>query len=126
MRTLAPLLRGTENIVQFVVRFGVSAMVSKVAKRIGKAQARDELSTLIEAVNNGAGAVEITDYGKVAAVLLSEKEYEWLCACAKKNVTPKREARGIIVLSDDNALEDAAKQLAADFESSITTTARGL
>ncbi|MCA0312500.1 MAG: type II toxin-antitoxin system Phd/YefM family antitoxin [Candidatus Melainabacteria bacterium] len=50
----------------------------KIQKRIGKAQARDELATLIEAVNTGDGAVEITDYGKVAAVLLSVKDYEWL------------------------------------------------
>ncbi len=99
---------------------------TRIQKRIGKAQARDELSTLIEAVNSGAGAVEITDYGKVAAVLLSEKEYEWLCACAKKNATPRREARGIIVLSDDTALEDAAKQLAADFDASINKTASEL
>ena len=98
----------------------------KIQKRIGKAQARDELSALIEAVNAGAGAVEITDYGKVAAVLLSEKEYEWLCACAKKDATPKREARGIVVLSDDNALEGAAQQLATDFEASVNKTASEL
>ena len=99
---------------------------SKIQKRIGKAQARDELSTLIEAVNNGAGPVEITDYGKVAAVLLSEKEYEWLCACAKRNATPKRDARGIIELSDDSAMEGASKQLAADFDESIAKTASEL
>lgn len=101
-------------------------MAAKIQKRIGKAQARDELSSLIEAVNSGAGAVEITDYGKVAAILLSEKEYEWLCACAKKNATPKREARGVIVLADDTALEDAAKELAADFDAAINKTARQL
>lgn len=99
---------------------------TKIQKRIGKAQARDELSTLIESVNSGAGPVEITDYGKVAAVLLSEKEYEWLCACAKKNATPKRDARGIIVLSDDSALEDSSKQIAADFDDSIDKTASEL
>lgn len=99
---------------------------SKIQKRIGKAQARDELSTLIEAVNTGAGPIEITDYGKVAAVLLSEKEYEWLCACAKKNAPPKRDARGIIVLSDDSALEDASKQMTADFDESIAKTASEL
>jgi hypothetical protein len=101
-------------------------MASKIQKRIGKAQARDELSTLIESVNNGAGAVEITDYGKVAAILLSEKEYEWLCACAKKNGTPQKNARGIIVLSDEKAVEDAAKQLADEFNASITKSASEL
>lgn len=99
---------------------------SKIQKRIGKAQARDELSTLIEAVSTGAGPIEITDYGKVAAILLSEKEYEWLCACAKKNAPPKRNARGILVLNDESALENASKQLAADFDASIAKTAMEL
>ncbi len=99
---------------------------SKIQKRVGKAQARDELSSLIEAVNKGKGPVEITDYGKVAAVLLSEKEYAWLCACANKSTPLKREARGIIVLDDDQALEDASKDLAAEFDASIAKTASEL
>lgn len=95
---------------------------TKIQKRIGKAQARDEFATLIEAINTGDGAVEINDYGKVAAVLLSVKEYEWLCACAKRNATPKRGARDLIVLSDDSDLEDPAKRLAADIEASIANS----
>ncbi|HEY9753978.1 MAG TPA: type II toxin-antitoxin system prevent-host-death family antitoxin [Oculatellaceae cyanobacterium] len=101
-------------------------MLARIKKQIGKAQARDEFSTLIEAVNSGAGAVKITDYGKVAAVLLSEKEYEWLCACARKNETPKRDPRGLIVLRDDQALEDASRQVVSDFETSISRTASEL
>lgn len=101
-------------------------MASKIHKRVGKAQAREEFSTLIESVACGAGAVEITDYGKVAAVLLSEKEYEWLLACARKNTQPKRSPRGLIVLTDDQALQEASKQLAADYESSISKTASEL
>ncbi|HEY9678443.1 MAG TPA: type II toxin-antitoxin system prevent-host-death family antitoxin [Drouetiella sp.] len=98
-------------------------MSNKVQKRVGKAQARDELSTLIDAVNSGAGAIEITDYGKVTAVLLSEKQYEWLCACAKKHAHPKREARGVVLIADENALDDAAKVVASDIEESIRKTA---
>jgi prevent-host-death family protein len=49
-------------------------MASKIQKRVGKAQAREEFSTLIESVAKGGGAVEITDYGKVSAVLVSEEE----------------------------------------------------
>lgn len=101
-------------------------MANKIQKRIGKAQAREELSALIDAVNSGAGAVEITDYGKVSAVLLSEKEYNWLCACAERNASPKREARGIIVLSDDKALENSAGQLATDFDASLNKSATEL
>jgi prevent-host-death family protein len=101
-------------------------MASKIQKRVGKAQAREEFSTLVEAVASGAGPVEITDYGKVAAVLLSEKEYEWLCACARKSSQPKRSARGLVVLMDDSALKEAGKALAADFDNSITRTASQL
>jgi prevent-host-death family protein len=101
-------------------------MANKIRKRIGKAQAREEFSTLVEAVASGAGAVEITDYGKVAAVLLSEKEYEWLCACAKKSGQPKRDPHGLFALSDELALEEAGKELAADFEDSINATANKL
>ena len=101
-------------------------VVIKFQKRVGKAQARDELSALIEAVNTGAGPVEITDYGRVAAVLLSEKEYEWLCACAEKSASPKRDPRGIILLCDDSAMDSAAKELATDFEASIAKTASEL
>lgn len=94
----------------------------KIQKRVGKSQARDELSALIEAVNTGAGPIEITDCGKVAAVLLSENEYEWLCACAKKSATPKRDACGIISLSDDSALGNAARKLVEDFDASRAKT----
>lgn len=101
-------------------------MASRVQKKIGKSQAREEFSTLVESVASGAGAVEITDYGKVAAVLLSQKEYQWLLACSKRNAQPKQSPRGLVVLMDDNALEDASKQLATDFENSISKTASEL
>jgi len=101
-------------------------MAARIRKRIGKAQAREEFSTLIEAVADGAGAVEITDYGKVKAVLLSEKEYEWLCACAKRIAQPRRNAHGVMSLIHDKALEDASRDVAADFERSIKKTAREL
>lgn len=101
-------------------------MAAKIYKRIGKAQAREQFSTLIESVASGAGAVQITDYGRVAAVLLSEREYEWLLASSKKNVQPKRSARGLVSILDDLALEEASKQIATDFEESIKRTASEL
>lgn len=100
--------------------------MAKVPKRVGKAQAREEFSSLIEAVANGAGAVEITDYGRVAAVLVSDEEYKWLCSCANNATQPKRKARGVVTLADDNALADADKQLKADFESSLKKGVRKL
>jgi len=101
-------------------------MATKIQKRIGKAQAREEFSSLIESVTTGAGAIEITDYGKVKAVLLSEREYEWLCACAQKNPQSKGTPRGLVVLTDDQSLEEASKQIQSDFEESINKTAREL
>jgi prevent-host-death family protein len=100
--------------------------MAKVPKRIGKAQAREEFSSLIESVASGAGAVEITDYGRVAAVLVSDEEYKWLCTCANNATQPKRKARGVVILADDKALDDAAKQLKTDFESSMDKAVRKL
>lgn len=101
-------------------------MAARIKKRIGKAQAREEFSALIETVASGAGIVEITDYGKVAAILLSEKEYEWLCACAKRNTQPKRNARGTFILTDNLILEEASREVAEDFEKSLKETANEL
>ena len=101
-------------------------MEQKIQKRVGKAQAREEFSSLIESVASGAGPVEITDYGKVAAILLSEREYEWLCTCARKSTRPKRDPRGFFVLKDEDALESASKKIRKDFDSSIAKTAESL
>ncbi len=101
-------------------------MTRRIQKRIGKAQAREEFSALIETVANGNGSVEITDYGKVAAVLLSEKEYLWLCACAKKNTQPKRNPRGFFTINDEDALAQASREIADDFEKSLERTAKEL
>ncbi len=97
--------------------------IKKFQKRVEETQARDELSALIEAINTGAGPVEITDNGRVTAVLLSGKDYEWLCACSEKVGAQKRDARGVIALSDDSAMNTASEELSADFELSTAKTA---
>ncbi|HIA55793.1 MAG TPA: type II toxin-antitoxin system Phd/YefM family antitoxin [Candidatus Melainabacteria bacterium] len=99
-------------------------MASKIQKRVGKAQAREEFSTLIESVAKGGGAVEITDYGKVSAVLVSEEEYAWLRSCEKRQKRPRREARGFLVLEDDLDLEKENRSVSADFDKSIERTLR--
>lgn len=101
-------------------------MASKVPRRIGKAQAREEFSTLIEKVSQGSGPIEITDYGKVTAIILSEKEYEWLKACAKKTSHPRREARGLVVIEDANAIKEADALVKADFVESLKKSERQL
>ncbi len=96
----------------------------RISKSMGKAQAREMFSTLIESVASGAGAVEITDYGKVKAVLISENEYRWLKAAAEKRPVPKLSPRGLISIDGD--LESLSKEIAADFEASIKKTASEL
>ena len=96
----------------------------RISKSMGKAEARELFSPLVEAVSSGAGAVEITDYGKVKAVLISENEYRWLKAAAEKNTTAKRRAWGLLKFDED--LESLSKQVAADFEASIKKTASEL
>lgn len=97
---------------------------SKEKKRMGKAQAREEFSPLVEAVAAGGGPVEITDYGKVVAVLLSEKEYQWLNVCAQRSKSPKQELCGYLVFDED--LEELSREVAADFDKSLKKTARRL
>lgn len=101
-------------------------VIKTFQKRVEETRAREELSALIEAINTGGGAVEITDNDRVAAVLLSGKDYEWLCACSKKVGAPKRDARGIISLCDDSAMNTASEELSADFDASILKTASEL
>jgi prevent-host-death family protein len=126
IRSISATRRHQKMLYNILYKTRYLRMATRIPKRIGKAQAREEFSALIEAVASGAGAVEITDYGKVAAVLLSEKEYEWLCASAKNNAPPKRNPRGFFVLADDSALEQASKELSAEFEKSINETASEL
>lgn len=77
--------------------------------RLGKSEARARFLTLVETVATGGGPVEITDRGKVAAVLLSHNEYMWLLAMASKRPKTRRSLVGSMVLVAD--LEEASKQL---------------
>jgi prevent-host-death family protein len=97
-------------------------MAKKIKKSVGKAQAREEFSLLIETVKGGAGVVEITACGEVVAMLISKQEYDWLCACAKKGAKPQRDPRGTFVLSSDLALEEASREVSTEFENSIENT----
>jgi prevent-host-death family protein len=119
-------LQPLSKVVQFVVQSKRKSMMAKVHRRIGKAQARDEFPALVESVSKGGGVIEITDYGKVAAVLLSEKEFQWLWDCAQKVAQPKRDPRGILILADNQALEDAHKDVLSDFEKSLGKSTKKL
>ncbi len=100
--------------------------MSSKSQRIGKSQAREEFATLIEKVSKGSGPIEITDYGKVTAIILSEKEYEWLKSCAKRSSQTRREARGLVIIEDEKAITDAAALVRADFEKSLEKSVKQL
>lgn len=96
----------------------------KNLRKIGKAQAREQFSPLVESLSKVGGIVEVTDYGKVAAVMLGYKDYLWLLAQAKEPCKPKRQLYGSGELVGD--LELASKAVAADFEASLNKTASEL
>jgi len=98
-------------------RLGESDVVAAANRRIDKAQARDQFAPLVESLVADGGAIEITNNGKVVAVLLSEIEYNRLVQLAGENFRPKRPLRGSIKLI--GSLEEASKDLLEDFEASI-------
>ena len=96
-------------------------------RRIGKAQARDQLPTLVNAVAKGSGAIEITEYGRVVAMLIDPKEYAWLLAKSQIEPTIKLRLCGSAVLLGDLAdLEDASEQISNSITASINKTASEL
>jgi hypothetical protein len=92
--------------------------------KLGKAQAREQFAPLVESLSTVGGVVEVTDYGKVAAVMLSYKDYLWLVAQANEPFKPKRQLAGSAVLVGE--LEAASKQITDSVLESLTKTAREL
>ncbi len=101
-------------------------MVGNVQKKVTKDEACVKISSLIQTVANGAGAVAITDHGKVITVLVSKQEYEWLHACAKQGAPSERRPRGAIILDDNDALDQARIRVREDFENALSKTASEL
>jgi prevent-host-death family protein len=96
----------------------------EMIKKLGKAEVRQEFAPLVDSVANGGNPVEISDYGKVVAVLISANEYRWLLSQTKKMSKPKKDLCGAIIIHDD--LEMLSKKVNADFEKSISKTASKL
>jgi len=93
-------------------------------RTIGKAQARQQFSPLVESLATSGGTVEITDYGKVAAVMLGYKDYISLLAKAGEPLKPKNQLRGSMVLVGD--LEEATKEISKLMLESVAKTAAEL
>jgi PHD/YefM family antitoxin component YafN of YafNO toxin-antitoxin module len=84
--------------------------------KLGKAQARERFAPLIESLSTAGGVIEVTDYGKVAAVMLGYKDYLWLLAQANEPFNPKRQLAGSAVLVGD--LEKASQEITESILSS--------
>ena len=93
-------------------------------KKFGKAQARDQFGPIVESLSTGDGIVEVTDYGKVAAVMMSYKHYLWLVARANMPITPKVKLAGSAKLAGD--LETASQEINDSILNSLNKTAREL
>jgi hypothetical protein len=92
--------------------------------KLGKAQAREQFAPLIESLSTHGGVVEVTDYGKVAAVMLGYKDYLWLVAQAGEPFKPKCQLAGSGVLVGD--LEKASSDITESILAAIDKSAREL
>ena len=97
----------------------------KHSKRtFGKSEAREQFLPLVDAVSSGAGPVEITERGRVVAVLISKTEYDWMAEYTKHKPQPARTLCGLGELVGD--LEEGSAEIAAAFQVSLKTTAKKL
>ncbi len=96
----------------------------KNTKRLGKAQARELFAPLIESLSTTGGLIEVTDYGKVAAVILSYKDYLRLLAQANEPFKPKQQLAGSAILIGD--LEKASQELSDSILGSIKSSTSNL
>lgn len=93
-------------------------------RKLGKAQARQQFAPLVEALASAGGVVEITDYGKVAAVMLGYKDYLWLLAQSGNPFKPKRQLAGSAILAGD--LDKVSKETTESVLDAIDKSAQQL
>lgn len=96
----------------------------KNLRKLGKSQAREQFAPIVESLCRNGGVVEVTDYGKVAAVMLSYKDYLWLIAQANEPFKPKKKLAGSAVLIGD--VEGASQQIADSVVESLKHSAHEL
>ncbi len=95
-------------------------------RRLGKAAAREQFAPLIEALAITGGIVEITDYGKVAAVMLNHKDYLGLLAQSNQPARAKHTLAGSAVLVADlaEASDSITKSILLSVTGSLKHTAK--
>ena len=101
-----------------------SVPAKKYLTKLGKAQARKQFAPLVASLSANGGVVEVTDYGKVAAVMLNYKDYLWLLAQAHEPFKPKRQLAGSAVLVGN--LERASQEITESILGSIKKSANEL
>jgi prevent-host-death family protein len=79
--------------------------------RLGKSEARAQFLPLVESVAAGGAPIEITDRGKVAAVLLGHQEYLRLLALAHSRPASRSPVGTIEILTDLEADDAPAAML---------------
>lgn len=102
----------------------MSAGRKKNLKKLGKTQAREQFAPLVEELAISGGVVEVTDYGKVAAVILGYQDYLWLLAQADKTFKPTKRLAGSAALLSD--LNEASNEITASIFDSLAKSAREL
>ncbi len=96
----------------------------KSLKKLGKAQAREQFAPIVESLSANGGVVEITDYGKVAAVIMNYKDYLWLLAQAREPFKPAKQLANSAELVGD--LEAASNEISESILGSVKNSARKL
>jgi prevent-host-death family protein len=91
---------------------------------LGKAEARKQFLPLVASLAAGGGVVEVTDYGRVAAVIMSYKDYLRLLAQAREPFRPVRQMWGLMTLAGD--LEQTSREISESIQQSLDESARQL
>jgi prevent-host-death family protein len=92
-------------------------------------EARASLSQLAREVSHGCGPIAITQRSKLAAMLVNAKQYEEDMAELEQYRRQRKKSRvrsfkGLIEITGD--LEEASRQLAAEYEAALERSAEGL
>ncbi|MEW6282765.1 MAG: hypothetical protein AB1758_29410 [Candidatus Eremiobacterota bacterium] len=94
--------------------------------RVGKTRARAGFLRLVEAVAGGREAIEITDRGEVAAVLLGHAEYLRLKARAGEKPAARRKSPVGLLRVRTEDLEQASREIRASIMAEILNSAQEL
>ena len=98
-------------------------------KLVSLVEARASLSQLAREVSQGRGPIAITQRSKLAAILVSAKQYEEDMAELEQYRQQRKKGRvrsfkGLIKITGD--VEEASRQLAVEYEAALERSAESL